>query len=239
MVVLMLMLVVMIPMVMVVVMASASLAMLVVVLMLVVMIMMVLVTVIVVMVVAVAFHVLVELVVEPGVVDRMEHPVPELVLVHIQDGAHECEADLLHGLEGAVVLHAVLDVGEVQGDAVAVFIDDGGLDVAQEASGLLGDPLADGQQGLGHPGLGVRVPSGDRSLEALGASARDLEGRMLVLVLMVVIVAAAFAVRSVLVMLAHLIISYSLSMSSSVLAETENTGLPGNSLLIHPVTSSI
>ena len=201
-----LMLVVMIPVV--VVMASASLAVLVVVIMVMIMVVVVmLVTVLVVMVVAVAFHVLVELVVEPGVVDRMEHPVPELVLVHIQDGAHECEADLLHGLEGAVVLHAVLDVGEVQGDPVAVLVDDGGLDVAQQAPGFLGDPLADGQQGLGQSGLGVRVPSGDRSLEALGASAGDLEGGLLVIMLMVVIVAAAFAVRSVLVMLAHLIIS--------------------------------
>ncbi len=203
-----LMLVVMIPVVMVVVMAAASLAVLVVVIMVMIMVVVVmLVTVLVVMVVAVAFHVLVELVVEPGVVDRMEHPVPELVLVHIQDGAHECEADLLHGLEGAVVLHAVLDVGEVQGDPVAVLVDDGGLDVAQQAPGFLGDPLADGQQGLGQPGLGIRVPSGDRSLETLGASAGDLEGGLLVLVVMVVIVAAAFAVRSVLVMLAHLIIS--------------------------------
>ncbi len=203
-----LMLVVMIPVVMVVVMAAASLAVLVVVIMVMIMVVVVmLVTVLVVMVVAVAFHVLVELVVEPGVVDRMEHPVPELVLVHIQDGAHECEADLLHGLEGAVVLHAVLDVGEVQGDPVAVLVDDGGLDVAQQAPGFLGDPLADGQQGLGQPGLGIRVPSGDRSLETLGASAGDLEGGLLVIMLMVVIVAAAFAVRSVLVMLAHLIIS--------------------------------
>ncbi len=203
-----LMLVVMIPVVMVVVMAAASLAVLVVVIMVMIMVVVVmLVTVLVVMVVAVAFHVLVELVVEPGVVDRMEHPVPELVLVHIQDGAHECEADLLHGLEGAVVLHAVLDVREVQGDPVALLVDDRGLDVAQQAPGFLGDPLADGQQGLGHPGLGIRVPSGDRSLETLGASAGDLEGGLLVIMLMVVIVAAAFAVRSVLVMLAHLIIS--------------------------------
>ncbi len=203
-----LMLVVMIPVVMVVVMVVASLAVLVVVIMVMIMVVVVmLVTVLVVMVVAVAFHVLVELVVEPGVVDRMEHPVPELVLVHIQDGAHECEADLLHGLEGAVVLHAVLDVGEVQGDPVAVLVDDGGLDVAQQAPGFLGDPLADGQQGLGQPGLGVSIPSGDRSLETLGATAGDLEGGLLVLVVMVVIVAAAFAVRSVLVMLAHLIIS--------------------------------
>lgn len=201
-----LMLVVMIPVV--VVMATASLAVLVVVIMVMIMVVVVmLVTVLVVMVVAVAFHVLVELVVEPGVVDRMEHPVPELVLVHVQDGAHECEANLLHGLEGAVVLHAVLDVGEVQGDPVAVLVDDGGLDVAQQAPGFLGDPLADGQQGLGQPGLGVSIPSGDRSLEALGATAGDLEGGLLVLVVMVVIVAAAFAVRSVLVMLAHLIIS--------------------------------
>ena len=207
-----LMLVIMIPVVMVVVMAAASLAVLVVVIMVMIMVVMVvfvtvLVVMVMIMVVAVAFHVLVELVVEPGVVDRMEHPVPELVLVHVQDGAHECEADLLHGLEGAVVLHAVLDVGEVQGDPVAVLVDDGGLDVAQQAPGFLGDPLADGQQGLGQPGLGVSIPSGDRSLETLGATAGDLEGGLLVLVVMVVIVAAAFAVRSVLVMLAHLIIS--------------------------------
>ncbi len=161
--------------------------------------------VVVIMVVAVAFHVLVQLVVEAGVVDRMEHPVPQFVLVDVQDGAHECEADLLHRFQGSVVLHSIVDVCEVQGDAFAVLVDDGGLDVSEEASRLLGDPLADGHQGLGHPGLGISIPSRDRSLEAFGASACDIEGGLLVI--MVVIVAAALAIGAVFVMVAHLIIS--------------------------------
>lgn len=186
--------------VMVVMMVSAPASMLVVVLMFVVMT-----AAPVLVIVAVAFDVLVQLVVEAGVVDGMEHPVPELVLVHVEDGAYECEADLLHGFELAVAFDTVLDIRQVQGDPVPVLVDDGGLDVPEEASGFLGDPLADGHKGLAHPGLGIRVPSGDRPLEALGASSRDLQRGVLVL-LVVVIVAAAFAVRSVLVS-AHLIIS--------------------------------
>lgn len=186
--------------VMIVMMVFAPASMLVVVLMLVVMT-----AAPVLVIVAVAFDVLVQLVVEAGIVDGMEHPVPELVLVHVEDGAHECEADLLHGFELAVAFDTVLDIRQVQGDPVPVLVDDGGLDVPEEASGFLGDPLADGHKGLAHPGLGIRVPSGDRPLEALGASSRDLQRGVLVL-LVVVIVAAAFAVRSVLVS-AHLIIS--------------------------------
>ena len=199
--------------VMVVMMVSAPASMLVVVLMLVIMaaapvlmiVMMVMLVMLVVVIMAVAFDVLVQLVVEAGVVDGMEHPMPELVLVHVEDGAHECEADLLHGFELAVAFDTVLDIRQVQGDPVPVLVDDSGLDVPEEASGFLGNPLADGHEGLAHPGLGVRVPSGDRPLEALGASSRDLQRGVLVL-LVVVIVAAAFAVRSVLVS-AHLIIS--------------------------------
>lgn len=164
-----------------------------------------------VVIVAVAFHMLVQLVVESGVVDRVEHPVPELVLVHVDDGAHEREADLLHGLEGAVVLHAVLEIGEVQGQSLPVPVHDGRLDVAEEASGLLGDPLSDGQEGLRHPGLGVRVPSGDGTLQALRASVGDLEGRLLMVMIMVVVVIVAVAFLAVMVVMvvsvAHLIIS--------------------------------
>ena len=160
----------------------------------------VVVMVLVVMVMAVAFHVLVQLVVEAGVVDGVEHPVPELVLVDVDDGAHECEAHLLHGLEGAVVLDPVVEVGEIQGHTGAVLVDDGGLDVPEEAAGLLGDPFPDGQEGARHPGLGIGVPADDASLQPYRASARVVERG--VLVLMVVIVAVAFLVVS-----AHLIIS--------------------------------
>ena len=41
------------------------------------------------------FDMLVELVVEAGVVHCVEHPVPELVFLDIEDGAHEGEVDLL------------------------------------------------------------------------------------------------------------------------------------------------
>ena len=154
----------------------------------------------VVMVMAVAFNVLVQLVVEAGVVDGVEHPVPEFMLVDVDDGAHESEAHLLHGLEGAVVLDPVVEVGEVQGHAGAVLVDDGGLDVPEEAAGFLGDPFPDGQEGARHPGLGVGVPADYASLQPYRASARVVERG--VLVLMVVIVAVAFLVVS-----AHLIIS--------------------------------
>ena len=146
---------------------------------------------------AAAFDLLVQLVVQAGVVHGVVHPVLELVLVHIEDGAHEVEVDLLAGLEGAVVLDAVLHVGEVQGDALALVVDDGGLDVAQEASGLVGDPLADLEQGLGEPGLRIGVEACDGPFQSDGASAGLLDGGRLMLVLMIVVV----------LVLAHLIIS--------------------------------
>ena len=45
------------------------------------------------------FDMLVELVVEAGVVHCVEHPVPELVFLDIEDGAHEGEVDLLLGFQ--------------------------------------------------------------------------------------------------------------------------------------------
>lgn len=171
--------------------------------MIVIMVMVVSVLMVVIVVVAVALDVLVQLVVEAGVVYGVEHPVPELVLVDVDHGAHEREADLLGGLQGAVVLDAVLEVGEVQGDTLPALVDDRGLDVAEEHARLLGDPLADGQQGLGEPRLGVRVPSGDGPLEALGAAAGLLQGGVLVVVIMVVVLMIVVVV----VVAAHLIIS--------------------------------
>ena len=164
----------------------------------VVMVVPVLVIVVVIMVVsAAAFDLLVQLVVQAGVVHGVVHPVLELVLVHIEDGAHEVEVDLLAGLEGAVVLDAVLHVGEVQGDALALVVDDGGLDVAQEASGLVGDPLADLEQGLGEPGLRIGVEACDGPFQSDSASAGLLDGGRLMLMVVIVVV----------LVLAHLIIS--------------------------------
>lgn len=191
----------------VVIMAAAAFAVMVVMLMIMVVVMVVasalmVVVMLMIVIVAMAFHMLVQLVVEAGVIDRMEHPVSEFVFVDVQDRAHEREADLLHRFELSVALDSVLDIGQIEGDPLSVLIDDGGFDVSEEASRLLGDPLSDGHEGLGHPRLGIRVPSRDGSLEAFGASSGDLERGVLVLVM---VVASAFAVGTVFV--THLIIS--------------------------------
>ncbi len=185
-------------MLMVVVMPAAAAVVMVVIMVMVVMVVPVVMIVVVIMVVpAAAFDLLVQLVVQAGVVHGVVHPVLELVLVHIEDGAHEVEVDLLAGLEGAVVLDAVLHVGEVQGYALALVVDDGGLDVAQEASGLVGDPLADLEQGLGEPGLRIGVEACDGPFQSDSASAGLLDGGRLVLMVVIVVV----------LVLAHLIIS--------------------------------
>lgn len=160
----------------------------------------IMVMVVVVMVVAaVAFHVLVQLVIETGVVDGMVHPVFEFVFIHIEDGAHEVKVDLLARFECSVVLHAVVHVCEVQSDAVAVIVDDGRFDVAQKASGLVGDPLSDLEESLGESGFRVGVEACERSLETDGTAACLLDGCRFV-VFFFVFVAAAFV-------FAHLIIS--------------------------------
>ena len=159
------------------------------------MVMVVIMIVVVIMVVTVTFHMLVQLVVEAGVVYGMVHPVPELVFIDIEDGAHECEVDPLLGVECSVVLDTVVQVGQVECDTGAVIKCDGCLDVAEKTSGFLLHPLPDGQEGLCEPGLGVGVVAVDLSGEPDCASSRLLDGGLLVL--MVVIV----------VMLAHCIIS--------------------------------
>lgn len=100
---------------------------------------------VVVMVVTVTFDVLVEFVIESGIIDRVVHPVPEFPFVHVEDGAHEGEVDLLLGLEGSVVLHTVVEIREVEGDPGTVIEGDGGLDVSEKASGFGLHPLTDGQ----------------------------------------------------------------------------------------------
>jgi len=163
------------------------------------------------MVVAVAFDVLVQLVVQAGVVHRVEHHVPQVVLLDVQHGAHEGEVDLLRGLQGSVVLHAVVHVDQVERHSGAVVQGDGRLDVAEHAAGLVLHPLADPLEGLGEPRLRIGVPAGDGPGQADGAAARLLYGRglvlmVVVLVLMVVAVALLPVVMVVLVV-GHFIIS--------------------------------
>ncbi len=182
---------------MLVVMSAAAAVLMVMIMVMIVPVLVVMIVVVVMVMSAAALDLLVQLVVQAGVVHGVVHPVLELVLVHIEDGAHEVEVDLLARLQGAVVLDAVLHVGEVQGDALAVVVDDGGLDVAQEASGLVGDPLADLEQGLGEPGLRIGVEACDGPFQSDSASAGLLDGGRLVLMVVIVVV----------LVLAHLIIS--------------------------------
>ena len=95
-----------------------------------------------VVIVAVAFHVFIELVEEPAVIDGMVHPVLELMFVHIEDRAHECEIDLLLRFESSVFLHTVPKVREVKGHAGTVIERYGRLDVTQHRTGLLLDPFS-------------------------------------------------------------------------------------------------
>lgn len=162
------------------------------------MVMVVIMIVVVIMVVTVTFHMLVQLVVEAGVVYGMVHPVPELVFVDIEDSAHECEVDPLLGVECSVVLDTVVQVGQVECDTGAVIKCDGCLDVAEKTSGFLLYPLPDGQEGLCEPGLGVGVVAVDLSGEPDCASSRLLDGGLLVVVMLVFMIV---------VMLAHCIIS--------------------------------
>ena len=85
--------------------------------------------VIVVMVVFEAF--LVDEVIDSGVVDSMEHLVGELVLVDIEDCAHEVEGHDIAAGKGSVVLDTVVHVDEVEGNSLAFLVDDCGFDVAE------------------------------------------------------------------------------------------------------------
>ena len=162
------------------------------------MVMVVIMIVVVIMVVTVTFHMLVQLVVETGVVYGVVHPVPQLALVDVEDRAHECEVYLLLGFECSVVLDTVVQVGQVECDTGAVIKCDGCLDVAEKTSGFLLHPLPDGQEGLGEPGLGVGVEAVDLTGESDCASSGFLDRCLLMIVVLMVVIV---------VVLAHCIIS--------------------------------
>ena len=110
------------------------------------------------MVMAVAL-LLIDLIQQSAVVDRMIHGVVELMLIHIEYCGHECEVDLVLGRKLSVLLHSVGHVGEVQCDAGTIVQCDRGLDVSQEHSGLGLDPFSDIKQCIAKSGLGIRIPA--------------------------------------------------------------------------------
>ena len=115
------------------------------------------------MVVAVAFHMLIDLIEQSAVVDRVVHDVLELVLIDVEHRAHECEVDLLLWFEVPVLLDTVPEVCEVVCDAGSVIERDGCLDVPEHGAGLLLDPFAYLEHGLREPCLGIGVPASDPS----------------------------------------------------------------------------
>lgn len=181
------------------VMAVALLAVVVMVVVLMSMVMVVImIVVMVIMVVTVTFHMLVQLVVEAGVVYGVVHPVPQLALVDVEDRAHECEVYFLLGFECSVVLHSVLEVRQVEGDTGSVIKGDRGLDVSEKTSGLLLHPLPDGQEGLCEPGLGVGIEAVNLTGESDCAPSGLLDRCLLMIVVLMVVIV---------VVLAHCIIS--------------------------------
>ena len=180
------------------VMAVALLAVVVMVVLVSMVMVVIMIVVMVIMVVTVTFHMLVQLVVETGVVYGVVHPVPQLALVDVEDRAHECEVYLLLGFECSVVLHSVLEVCQVEGDAGSVIKGDSCLDVSEKTPGLLLHPLPDGQEGLGEPGLGVGVEAVDLTGESDCASSGFLDRCLLMIVVLMVVIV---------VVLAHCIIS--------------------------------
>jgi len=122
------------------------------------------------MVMAVAVLHLVKFVQQPAVVHSIDHLVVQLMLVHVQDCAHECEIDLVLGSELSVLLHSVAEVREVEGDSRSVIQCDRALDVAQHHAGLGFNPFPNFKHGLGEPCLGIRVPASDPSRDSGGHS---------------------------------------------------------------------
>ena len=123
------------------------------------------------MVMAVAL-LLIDLIQQPAVVDRMIHGVVELVLIDIEHCRHECEVYLVLRGKLSVLLHSVGHVGQIQCDPRPVVQCDSGFDVSEEHSSLRLDPFSDIKQCIAKSGLGIRIPATDPPGKSGGDSVR-------------------------------------------------------------------
>ena len=162
----------------------------------------------------------VDVVVESGVVDGVNHPVGELVLVDVQDGAHEVEFDKVAAGEGAVVLDTVVHVDEVEGEAGTVLDEYCAFDVPEEASRLPLNVLSDVHEDIRHPCLRIGVPVLDGAGEAGGDATGLVE-------------------RGPFVIVAHAISSNTLSRLVFSFTDTGMTSLSGKRDFSHAVAFSI
>lgn len=125
----------------------------------------------------------VDVVVESGTVNRVEHEVGELVFLNIKDGAHEVELHEIVALEDAVVLDTVVHVDEVKGDSLAVFDIHCGFDVAKQTTGFALDEFPDLEKDIGKLGLRIGVPVLDSPGETGGGTVGLLDRGLFVFVL--------------------------------------------------------
>lgn len=142
-----------------------------------------LVAVVMVMLVVVLERGFVDVIVESGTVNRMEHEVGELIFLDIKDGAHEVELHEIVALEDAVVLDTVVHVDEVEGDSLAVFDIHCGFDVAKQTTGFALDEFPDLEKDVGKLGLRVGVPVLDGPGETGGCTVGLLDRGLFVFVL--------------------------------------------------------
>ena len=109
-------------------------------------------------VVSAGTFVLVYVEIDTAILHRMHHGMLQFALVHIHDGGHEVEIRLLGRSKTVVVLHADVQIREVERYSFTVN-GDGHLDMAHQISGFLLHPSAD----LHHHGIqscfGIRVES--------------------------------------------------------------------------------
>ena len=115
---------------------------------------------------------------DAGVLERMQRPVLQLVIVHIQHRGHEAEVDRLAGPDLAVEEHSLVQVREVHGERLLP-VGDGHLDVSHQRAGFPLDPSADLHEHVGEPGLDVGVESPDLTAEPDGLASGLLGGVVL------------------------------------------------------------
>ena len=142
------------------------------VLMLMVMLMIVAVTIItmIVVVMAVAF-VLIDLIQEAAVIDRIMHLVMELVLINIENSGHEREVDLVLRGKFPVLLDSVVQVCKVESDSRTVIQSDCCFDVTEQLSCFGLYPFTDDQHCTAKSGFRIGIPASDPSGDSGGNSA--------------------------------------------------------------------
>ena len=110
-----------------------------------------------------------------GILERMERPVLQLVVIHVENGGHEAEFDGLAGPYLPMEEYAFIHVRKVHGQGLLA-VADGHLDMSHQCAGFPLDPSADLHEHVGQSRLHIGVESSDLSVEADGFASRLLGG---------------------------------------------------------------